>query len=157
MRVLIVILTLSVVAIALEHPNSAPAKQATGQQPQPGQRKPEDAVLATTRQFVDAMGNKNVPVLKRIIADDFVGVGAGGHTTSKAPMLDFHEGPTSFAAAKMEDPIAKIFDGSTGVVIGKLTNFDAELHETVRFTMVYRKRANEWQLVAGQLVPAPEQ
>lgn len=85
MRVLIVILTLSVVAIALEHPNSAPAKQATGQQPQPGQRKPEDAVLATTRQFVDAMGNKNVPALKRIIADDFVGVGAGGHTTSKAP------------------------------------------------------------------------
>ena len=30
MRVLIVILTLSVVAIALEHPNSAPAKQARG-------------------------------------------------------------------------------------------------------------------------------
>lgn len=148
MRTLIVILTLSVVAVAMERPGSTP---------KPGARNPEDAVLATTRQFVDAMGNKNIAVLKRIIADDFVGVGAGGHTASKAPMLDFHEGPTSFAAAKMEDPIVKIFDGSTGVVIGKLTNFDAELHETVRFTMVYRKRGAEWKLVAGQLVAAPEQ
>jgi hypothetical protein len=50
------------------------------------------------------MGNKNVAVLNRIIADDFVGVGAGGHTAGKAPMLAFHEGPTSFAAVKMERP-----------------------------------------------------
>jgi Domain of unknown function (DUF4440) len=91
-----------------------------------------------------------VAVPNRIIADDFVGVGAGGHTAGKAPRLAFHEG-TSFAAVKMEDPIVKIFDRSTAVVIGTLTNFDAELHRTVRFTMVYRKRGAEWKLVAGQL------
>ena len=127
-----------------------------GQQPKPAESKPEDAVLATQQKFVEAMGNKNVAMLNRIIADDFVGVGAGGHTAGKAPMLTFHEGPTSFAAVKMEEPVVKIFDGSTAVVIGKLTNFDAELHQTVRFTMVYRKPAGEWKLVAGQLVPAPE-
>ena len=116
-----------------------------GQQPKPPGPKPEDAVLATQRNFIEAMGNKNVAVLKRIIADDFVGVGAGGHTAGKAPLLTFHKGPTSFAAVKMEDPVVKIFDRSTAVVIGKLTNFDVELHQTVRFTMVYRKRAGEWK------------
>ena len=117
--------------------------------------KPEDAVLNTQRQFVAAMGNKDVAVLNRIVAEDFVGVGAGEHTAGKSAMLDFREGPSSFASVKMEDPIVKIFDGSTAVVIGKLTNYDVDLHETVRFTMVYRKRGNEWKLVAGQLVPAP--
>lgn len=106
----------------------------------PADRKPEYGVLATQRQFVKAMGSKDIAVLKRIIADDFVGVGASGHTAGKAPMLEFHEGPTSFAAVTMENPLVKIFDASTAVVIGKFTNFDAELHETVRFTMVYRKR-----------------
>jgi hypothetical protein len=67
------------------------------------------------------MGNNNVAVLNRIMADDFVGAGAGGHTAGKAPMLAFHEGPTSFAAVKMEDPIVKSFDRSTAVVIGTLT------------------------------------
>ena len=127
-----------------------------GQQPEPRPLKAEDAVLATQQQFVEAMGTKDAAVLKRIIADDFVGVGASGHAAGKTPMLVFHEGPTSFAAVKMEDTIVKIFDGSTGVVIGKFTNFDAELHETVRFTMVYRKRAGEWKLVSGQLVPTSE-
>jgi hypothetical protein len=56
----------------------------------------------------------------------------------------------------MDDPIVKIFGRSTAVVIGTLTNFDAELHQTVRFTMVYRKRGAESKLVAGQLVPALE-
>jgi ketosteroid isomerase-like protein len=129
----------------------------SSQQPKPVAGKPEDAVLTTQRQFVDAMGNKNVAALNRIIADDFVGVGASGHAAGKAAMLDFHQGPTSFTSVKMEDPIVKIFDSSTAVVIGKLTNFDLHLHETVRFTMVYRKRANEWKLVAGQLVPTPEE
>jgi len=128
-----------------------------GQQSKPAERKPEDAVLETQRQFVAAMGSKDVAALKRIIADDFLGVGAGGHIAGKAPMLDFHEGPTSFAAVKMEDPIVKIFDGSTAVVIGTFTNFDVERHETVRFAMVYRKRGNDWKLVAGQLVPTPDE
>lgn len=126
------------------------------QQSEPKASNAEDAVLARQRQFVKAMATKNVAVLKRIIADDFIGVGASGHTAGKAPMLVFHEGPTSFAAVKMEDTVVKIFDGSTAVVIGKFTNFDAELHEAVRFTMVYRKRAGDWKLVSGQLVPTPE-
>ena len=130
---------------------------ALGRQSKPAERKPEDAVLETQRQFVEAMGGKDVAVLKRIIADDFVGVGAGGHIAGKAPMFDFHEGPTSFAAVKMEDPIVRIFDGSTAVVIGTFTNFDVELHETVRFAMVYRQRGNDWKLVAGQLVPTPDE
>jgi len=82
------------------------------------------------------MGNNNLAELNRIIADDFVCVGAGGQTAGKAPILAFHEEPTSFASFKMEEPIVKVFDRSTAVVIDTLTIFDAELHQTVRFTMV---------------------
>ena len=131
-------------------------RQDGNQQAQSVVVKPEDDVLATQRQFVAATANKDVAALKRIVAEDFVGVGPGGHTAAKSAMLGpFPEGPTSFAFVKMEDPIARIFDGSTAVVLGELNNFDVDRHETVRFAMVYRKRANGWELVAGQLVPRP--
>ena len=125
------------------------------QQAKPVAAKPEDEVLTTQRQSVAAMGNKDVAALERIVAEDFVGVGAGGHAAGKSAMLSFHEGPTSFAFVRMEDPMVRIFDGSTAVVLGLWNNFDVDRHETVRFAMVYRKRANGWQLVAGQLVPTP--
>lgn len=136
---------------------------ACGQQKKPIAGKVEDDVLAIQNQFVEGMRSKNVTALNRIIADDFVGVGAGGHTAGKAQMLDFHEGPTSFTFVKMENPLIKVFDNGTAVVIGAFSNFDVDcVNERskscrVRFTMVFCKRGNEWKLVAGQLVPVPEE
>jgi hypothetical protein len=86
------------------------------QQPKPIAVKPEDAALAAQRQFLTPMGNKDVAALNRIVAEGFVGDGAGGHIAGKSAILDFHQGPTSFASVKMEDPIVKIFDGSTAVL-----------------------------------------
>ena len=82
-------------------------------------KKPEYTVLQAQQQFVEGMRTKNVAVLDRIIAADFVGMGAGGHTAGKSQMLDFHEGPTSFTSVQMERPFIKIFDQSTAVVVGE--------------------------------------
>jgi hypothetical protein len=114
----------------------------------------EASLLKMTEEWVLAEDHRDETALRRLVANDFVGTSRDGTRLTKDKLLaslGSRNGEWSFTAA---DFTTRIF-GDLGVVTGNGTWKDANLGQ-LSFTLVYKKRAQSWQIINLHLSKIPE-
>jgi len=120
----------------------------------------EQAVLKVTQEWLAADERHDRAALNRIIADDFLGTAPRGAMVSKKDIIP-QEGTEADAhglSINGQDIKVRLF-GDTAIVTGRglpKTPERAEQGE-LRFTVVFVKRAESWQMVAAHLSPLPRE
>jgi len=115
----------------------------------------EEVVLQLTRDWLAAEERRDRATLQRIIADDFQGTSPMGNTVSKEDVLPAEGSQSSFLSINTSELRARIF-GDTAVVTGHGVQKFGEKRE-LRFTVVFAKREDRWQMVAGHLSGVPNE
>ncbi len=134
----------------------AAAITALGQAPaKPSTIDAEQAVRALTQEWLDAEQRRDLKTLQRIIAEDFRGTGPGGNTVSREDVLPDEGATTGGLAITARGILVRVF-GETAVVTGNGLPKTGGTEE-LRFTVVFVKRGESWQMVVGHLsrVPSP--
>ena len=113
----------------------------------------EQAVLKLTQEWLDAESNVDRAALNRIIADDFLGTGPMGTTVTKADVIP-REGVSHGLNITGQDLKVRVF-GDTAIVTGRGLPKGPPERPEIRMTVVFLKRADRWQMVAGHLSAVP--
>lgn len=115
----------------------------------------EQSVLQLTRDWLAAEERHDRATLQRIIADDFQGTVPMGNTVFKEdvlPMEGTQSGGLSISTSELK---ARVF-GDTAVVTARGVQKSGEKRE-LRFTVVFAKRDDRWQMVASHLSAVPKE
>ncbi len=113
----------------------------------------EQTVLKLTQEWLEAEDRVDRAALNRIIADDFLGTGPRGNTLTKTDVIPA-DGVTHGLAISGQDIKVRVF-GDTAVVTGRGVPKGAPERPELRITVVFVKRADRWQMVAGHLSALP--
>lgn len=113
----------------------------------------EQAVLKLTQEWLDAETNVDRAALNRIIADDFLGTGPMGTMVSKTDVIP-REGVNHGLNISGQDLKVRVF-GDTAIVTGRGLPKGPPERPELRMTVVFIKRADRWQMVAGHLSAVP--
>lgn len=113
----------------------------------------EQAVLKLTQEWLDAEDRGDRAALNRIIADDFLGTGPRGTTVSKTDVVPEEGSEGHGLAISGRDLKVRVF-GDTAIVTGRGLPKVKDRPE-LRITVVFVKRADRWQMVAGHLSAVP--
>ena len=144
------------VTILLTAAAIAALAQMTARAPEPNESA-EQAVLQVTHAWLDADERQDRAALDKIIADDFVGTAPRGRTVNKQDIIP-EEGTTGGHGLSInaQDVKVRIF-GDTAIVTGRGVpkTQEREKRPELRFTVVFVKRADRWQMVAAHLSPIP--
>lgn len=114
----------------------------------------EQTVLKLTHEWIVAEERGDRAALGRIIGDDFMGTGPMGTIVFKEdviPMEGSQGGGLSITAQEVK---ARVF-GDSAVVTGRGVRKSREQGD-LRFTLVFAKRQDLWQMVAGHLSRLPQ-
>jgi ketosteroid isomerase-like protein len=115
----------------------------------------EQTVLKLTHEWIAADESADRAALNRIIAEDFMGTGPMGTIVFKEdviPMEGSQGGSLSITAQEVK---ARVF-GDSAVVTGRGVQKSQEQGD-LRFTVVFAKRQDRWQMVAGHLSRMPRE
>ncbi len=119
--------------------------------------KAEAAVLKQLENWLDALRRSDMAALNRIIADDFMIIGAEGTVRSKEEDLaPIKSGDLKFESLTTEGVRVFVY-GDTAVVTGigiYKANFKgraANIRE--RFFDVYQRRRGQWKVIASRSTP----
>ena len=116
----------------------------------------EQALVQVVNDGLAAEEKHDRPALERIIADDFIGTGPGGNTISKRMIVPTDNArPAGGMMMRAQDVQARVF-GDAGVVSGRGLPKGNGTDE-VRFTLVFIRRQERWQMVAGHISGVPPQ
>jgi ketosteroid isomerase-like protein len=115
----------------------------------------EEAVLKLTRDWLAAEERHDRATLLKIIADDFQGTSPRGNTVFKEDVIPLEGSQSGGLAIQAEGLKARMF-GDTSVVTGRGVQKEGEEKRQVRFTLVFAKRGDSWQMVAGHLSAVPQ-
>jgi ketosteroid isomerase-like protein len=115
----------------------------------------EQTVLKVTQEWLDAEDRVDRAALNRIIADDFLGTGPRGTTVSKTDVIPQEGSGGHGLAISGQDIKVRVF-GDTAIVTGRGVPKTQDRPE-LRFTVVFYKRSDRWQMVAGHLSAVPEE
>jgi ketosteroid isomerase-like protein len=102
---------------------------------------------------IQAQINADTAGLKRIYADDFIGVGPSGTVRTKSQVIsDFTSRGLKFQSITTDDVQVRVY-GNTAVETGRSTMIGQDKNKVVprdnRFTRVWVKLHGNWQLVAN--------
>ena len=117
----------------------------------------EQAVLQATQAWLDADERQDRATLDKLIADDFLGTAPRGRTVSKRDIIP-EEGTTGGHGLSISAQDLKVrLLGDTAIVFGRGIPKTQERgpRPELRFTVVFSKRADRWQMVAAHLSPIP--
>ena len=114
----------------------------------------EQAILKLTRDWLAAEERHDRATLLRIIADDFQGTGPTGITVFKEEVIPIEGSEAGGLAIQVDELKARMF-GDTSVVTGRGVQKGEEKGQ-LRFTVVFAKRGDSWQMVAGHLCAVPK-
>jgi ketosteroid isomerase-like protein len=117
----------------------------------------EQAVLQMTQAWLDADERQDRAALDKIIADDFLGTTPGGRTVNKQDVIPEEGKPGRSLSINTQDLKVRIF-GDTAVVDGRGVPKTQEggVRPELRFTVVFVKRADRWQMVEAHLSRVPK-
>jgi ketosteroid isomerase-like protein len=140
-------------AIALFIVPAIPAIAQTVAKPEENNSAAEQAVLKLTQEWLDAETKVDRAALNRIIADDFLGTGPRGTTVTKKEIIP-SEGVSHGLNISGQDLKVRVF-GETAIVTGRGVPTGPPERPELRMTVVFIKRADRWQMVAGHLSALP--
>ena len=133
----------------------ATISSAMAQQPntQPRAASTEQAVRQQDQQRIHAQITADSVALRRIYADDFLGIGPTGVMRNKAEVIaDFTSHALTYQSITTDDVRIRVY-GNTAVETGRSTMVGQDRGKAVprenRFTRVWVMTAGRWQLVAN--------
>ena len=115
----------------------------------------EQTILQLTRDWLAAEESHDRATLQRIIADDFQGTAPRGNTVFKEDVLPVEGAQSGGLSISTSEVKARVF-GDTAVVTAHGVPKSGEKRE-LRFTVVFTKRDDRWQMVAGHLSAVPKE
>jgi hypothetical protein len=124
--------------VAFGRPNVRPSASSMG----------EDDFRRLEQAWLDAASVPNLPALRQILSDDFMGTSFGGGVLSKDDVI-----PAPGVAANhmpkctLKDSTVRIF-GDTAVLMGQVEMEVPSKPEQIRMTTVFQKKADAWQVIA---------
>ena len=125
------------------------------QKPAESKDSSEQAVLQAIQTWLEADEHQDRATLNKIIRDDFVGTAPRGRVVNKRDIIP-EEGTTGGHGLSIsaQDIKVRIF-GDTAIAIGRglPKTQGPEARPELRFTVVFAKRADHWQMVAAHLSP----
>src|SRR5579863_9040555 len=98
--------------------------------------------------WLDAASGPDLPVLRKMFSDDFMGTSFGGGVLSKNDVV-----PTEGISAPhmpkclLKDSTVRIF-GDTAVLMGEVEMQVPQKAEDIRMTTVFQKHPDGWQIIA---------
>jgi len=117
----------------------------------------EQAVRQQDEQRIHAQISADANALRRIYADDFLGIGPTGVVRNKAQVIaDFTSHELTYQSITTADVRVRIY-GNTAVETGRSTMIGRDKGRAVprdnRFTRVWVVKEGRWQLVANHYSP----
>ena len=136
------------------------ASTAIAQQQGPGTRdaaSAEQAVRQQDQERIRAQIAADTVALRRIYADDFVGIGPTGVVRGKAAVIaDFTSHALTYQSITTAEVRVRVY-GNTAVETGRSTMIGQDKGKVVprenRFTRVWVMKSRRWQLVANHYSP----
>ena len=136
------------------------ASTAIAQQQSPGTRgaqSTEQAVRQQDQARIHAQIAADTVALRRIYADDFIGIGPTGVVRNKAAVIaDFTSHALTYQSITTAEVRVRVY-GNTAVETGRSTMVGQDKGKAVprdnRFTRVWVKKHGSWQLVANHYSP----
>ena len=122
--------------------------------PNPSTDKAEDQIVQTERAWLAAEASDDLPALRGIVADDFIGTAFGPNVLTKTDIVP-PEGASSNRIAKssLRESTVRVY-GDTAVLIGNVVNDDPKQPGNLRVTTVFQKRPQGWQMIAAHMAKA---
>lgn len=116
----------------------------------------EDDFRKLEQNWLDAEAVPNLPALRKMFADDFMGTSFGGGVLSKTDVVP-PDGTHAnhFPKSILRDSTVRIF-GDTAVLMGAVEMQVPDKAEQIRMTTVFQKRGDEWQVIAVHMSKAGE-
>jgi uncharacterized protein (TIGR02246 family) len=145
-------LVLSAVSPAIAQQQSAPTRSAAST---------EQAVQQQDQERIRAQIAADTTALRRIYADDFIGIGPTGVVRNKADVIaDFTTHALTYQSITTAEVRVRVY-GNTAVETGRSTMVGEDRGKAVprenRFTRVWVKTDGRWQLVANHYSPMTTQ
>jgi ketosteroid isomerase-like protein len=131
---------------------AVPAQQLTPSE----QKEAADYIRKSESEWAESVANGDVSVIKRIVADDFLGVETDGKVYDKATQIaETPDGPKEFASNHLENVKIRFF-GTTAIAQGSEA-WVRRNGERGRFVWIdtWLKRSGKWQIVAAEDLSAP--
>lgn len=125
------------------------------QKPAESKDSSEQAVLQAIQTWLEADEHQDRATLNKIIGDDFVGTAPRGRVVNKRDIIP-EEGTTGGHGLSISAQDIKVrILGNTAIAIGRglPKTQGPEARPELRFTVVFAKRADHWQMVAAHLSP----
>ena len=115
----------------------------------------EDDFRKMERAWLDAASVPDLPVLRKMFSDDFMGTSFGGGVLSKSDVVP-PEGMRANHMPKctLKDSTVRIF-GDTAVLMGEVEMQVPQKAEEIRMTTVFKKNAENWQIIAVHMSQEP--
>ena len=140
-----------IAALVLSTVSSAIAQQQSARPRAP--TSPEQAVRQQDQQRIHAQITADTLALRRIYADDFLGIGPTGVVRNKADVIaDFTSHALTYQSITTAEVRVRVY-GNTAVETGRSTMVGQDRGKAVprdnRFTRVWVMTAGRWQLVAN--------
>jgi ketosteroid isomerase-like protein len=111
------------------------------------------------RELVAAIRTGDMAVYDRLVADDYVVVGADGDRDKAQVMASYRSGERSYPGLEITDVDVHVY-GDTALVtartLGNRREGGQEQPNRVRYLRVYARRGGRWQAVAQMAVPQPK-
>lgn len=116
----------------------------------------EEEFRKLEQQWLDAAAVPDLPALRKMLADDFMGTSFGGDVLSKTDVVP-PDGTTAphMPKSTLHDSTVRIF-GDTAVLMGSVELQVPQKSESIRMTTVFQKQADSWQVIAIHMSKAPE-
>lgn len=114
----------------------------------------EDDFRKLEQNWLDAAAVPDLPALRKIFADDFMGTSFGGGVLSKDDVVP-PDGSTEnhFPKSTLRDSTVRIF-GDTAVLMGSIEMQVPQKPEEIRMTTVFQRRSAGWQVIAVHMSKA---
>jgi ketosteroid isomerase-like protein len=116
----------------------------------------EDDFRKMEQAWLDAAAVPDLPVLRKMFSDDFMGTSFGGGVLSKSDVVPA-EGMQAnhMPKCKLRDSTVRIF-GDTAVLMGTVEMQVPQKAEDIRMTTVFKKHADDWQIIAVHMSKEPD-
>jgi uncharacterized protein (TIGR02246 family) len=149
---IIAALVLSAVGTAIAQQQSVRTRDAAG---------PEQAVQQQDQERIRAQINADAVALRRVYADDFLGIGPTGVARNKAEVIaDFTTHALTYQSITTAEVRVRMY-GNAAVQTGRSTMVGQDRGKAVprenRFTRVWVMTDGRWQLVANHYSPMTTQ
>lgn len=106
--------------------------------------------------WLDAASVPDLPVLRKMFSDDFMGTSFGGGVLSKNDVVPADGMQANhMPKCNLKDSTVRIF-GDTAVLMGDVEMQVPQKPAEIRMTTVFKKNAGDWQIIAVHMSKAPE-